>query len=766
MKRLKCIKDRPKNTLSTAPLGFVIATLLLACLISLSAYADNTWQGRWNTVWRSGGAQLQIEQDGNKVTGYYQPYDGYIRATIKGDQLTGKWSQANASGHFIFVMAPDKETFSGRFDNGEWWNGERIDVSRSVKPPSVNTTDPRETMRSFLTLANAINAGDLNLMDELLSTLDIDLDNIDQPYRDYTIRAMQLFYIIDQAHLRIWTIENEVDQQHYQLTLPLISGDTFDVQFINQNGVWKIALPDFTTLKLTLDAQLEKLGQPEINPLKHLDLATPRDTLRTFVEQFYAWDKGGKVDVLRTLDLSAVPINVREWETPIIAEYLMQSLNRITFIIWQEIPNDPNSDTPFVYFQHPRGNIVIAPKTDVDGHKIWQFTPDTIATIRELHDTLEPLPTVVGSQAINDTTVFFTIRHLIKQWSPWLTKRVWLLELWQFIAGISFIFLGGWLALLASSLITHSCQRIPILAQPTRRDANATFGHPCTLLITGSLWSYGFIILGIPDYLFTLIRTISASFIVVGGIWLALSVVNKIQRILLEKAHSTTTLLDDILITLVGSLSKLVLFISGAIAFAEIFNIPYETVIAGLGIGGLAFAIAAKDTIANFFGSAVILADRPFSPGDKIVIGEYTGRIEAVGLRSTKIRTENEAVVIIPNSLVSKDIICNRTRKQRSLVDLYLKIANNTAANDIATLSNDIQRLLEEEPLVDGKWLFVGAHGFHESGVRLRIRCYLNMTVEREFYRERHELTMKIMRLIENSHVKLECAPRPEIQPT
>jgi MscS family membrane protein len=351
---------------------------------------------------------------------------------------------------------------------------------------------------------------------------------------------------------------------------------------------------------------------------------------------------------------------------------------------------------------------------------------------------------------------YFTLRRVIHRAVPLLTFNIFMLELWQIIAGLLFIGVGIYFTLYCGRVITNTLQRFPFLQQPTDSDSNSKFGYPCMLIILGSLWSNGFVLLGIPDYLFTLVRTVSHSLIVAGGIWLALSAVNELQRILLSKAQSTDTVLDDILVTLVGSLMKLILFITGAIMFAEIYSIPYETMIAGLGIGGLAFAIAARDTIANFFGSAVILADRPFSPGDKISIGDHIGFIESVGLRSTKIRTEDESVVIIPNNMVSQDIISNQTRKQRSLVDLHLNLANNTSAAAIADASEAIATMLKQQDEVDGKWLFVGAAGFHRCGIILRVRCYLTLTIERDFLIARHRLTMNISELVEQHGIAMD----------
>jgi len=88
-----------------------------------------------------------------------------------------------------------------------------------------------------------------------------------------------------------------------------------------------------------------------------------------------------------------------------------------------------------------------------------------------------------------------------------------------------------------------------------------------------------------------------------------------------------------------------------------------------LGIGGLAFAIAAKDTIANFFGSAIIIADRPFKTGDKIKIGSDIGVITNVGIRSTKIRTIFDTILTVPNNKITSEMIDNYSEREAMRID-------------------------------------------------------------------------------------------------
>lgn len=86
---------------------------------------------------------------------------------------------------------------------------------------------------------------------------------------------------------------------------------------------------------------------------------------------------------------------------------------------------------------------------------------------------------------------------------------------------------------------------------------------------------------------------------------------------------------------------------------AQSQGLPVQSFLAGLGIGGLAFALAAQETLANFFGSLVVVMDQPFKVGDVVRIGANEGTVEDIGLRSTKIRTAARTVIVIPNKSVA-----------------------------------------------------------------------------------------------------------------
>jgi MscS family membrane protein len=117
---------------------------------------------------------------------------------------------------------------------------------------------------------------------------------------------------------------------------------------------------------------------------------------------------------------------------------------------------------------------------------------------------------------------------------------------------------------------------------------------------------------------------------------------------------------------LVGSLLKIAVVVLGFVLLAREIGLPFGGILAGLGVGGVAVAMAAKDTVANLFGAAALLADRPFRRGDLVRIADHEGHVHQIGLRSTQIRTASGTLISIPNSTMASASIENRGRREQA----------------------------------------------------------------------------------------------------
>lgn len=144
-----------------------------------------------------------------------------------------------------------------------------------------------------------------------------------------------------------------------------------------------------------------------------------------------------------------------------------------------------------------------------------------------------------------------------------------------------------------------------------------------------------------------------------------------------------------------------VFVVVGGLMTIQSLGYNVSTILQGLGIGGLAFALAAQDTIANLFGSIVVAIDQPFKIGETVKIGSHTGTVEDIGLRSTKIRLIDKSLVVMPNKLVSSEAVVNLSRFTQRRVEQVLGLTYDTTPEQLDELVEEIRNLILAEAEVD-----------------------------------------------------------------
>ena len=144
-----------------------------------------------------------------------------------------------------------------------------------------------------------------------------------------------------------------------------------------------------------------------------------------------------------------------------------------------------------------------------------------------------------------------------------------------------------------------------------------------------------------------------------------------------------------------------VFVVVGTLMIVQSLGYNVSTILQGLGIGGLAFALAAQDTIANLFGSLVVAIDQPFKIGETVKIGTHTGTVEDIGLRSTKIRLIDKSLVVMPNKLVSSEAIVNLSRSTQRRVEQVIGLTYDTTPDQLAVIVEDFRGILLADAEVD-----------------------------------------------------------------
>jgi MscS family membrane protein len=195
----------------------------------------------------------------------------------------------------------------------------------------------------------------------------------------------------------------------------------------------------------------------------------------------------------------------------------------------------------------------------------------------------------------------------------------------------------------------------------------------------------------------------------------------------------------------------------------ESLGFEVKTFLTGLGIGGLAFALAAQDTIANLFGSFVVVMDQPFYVGESIRILGHEGTVEEIGLRSTRLRTAQRTQIVIPNKTVAAEVITNFTRMPQRRVDAVLGVTYDTPPARIEPALQDIRALLRADPGVHPAQVVVSLADFGDASLRVQILYFTSDPDWESHMAVRERVNLAILRTLAARGVTL-TYPSPVIR--
>jgi len=193
------------------------------------------------------------------------------------------------------------------------------------------------------------------------------------------------------------------------------------------------------------------------------------------------------------------------------------------------------------------------------------------------------------------------------------------------------------------------------------------------------------------------------------------------------------------------------ILVLGFIAVLQEWGYNVSGFLASLGLVGMAFALAAKDTAGNLFGSLVIFTDKPFKIGDWIKTPQVEGTIENVGIRSTKVRTFAQALVSVPNGTLANSAILNWSKMGKRRVKTTLGLTYDTSGETLETIIKDIKNMLENHPEIHQETIHIYFSAFGESSLSIFCYYFTKSTNWAEFMRVREDTYLSIMKIVENN---------------
>lgn len=258
-------------------------------------------------------------------------------------------------------------------------------------------------------------------------------------------------------------------------------------------------------------------------------------------------------------------------------------------------------------------------------------------------------------------------------------------------------------------------------------------------------WAVFFIILKLlASHSLSLYLTIAISLSVIWGTYkisdvFAQSLINYTQ-------HKSDTLNTQI-ISIIHKISRTLILVLGALFIIQTMGHNVMSILAGLGLGGLAFALAAKDTCANLFGSINILIDQPFKIGDYIRVNQTEGTVEDVGLRSTRIRTFYDSQISIPNAEIANSIIDNNGRRKYRRIKTTLGVTYNTPVDKLDEFIQRIKEIIQKSESTRKDYFHVVFNEYGSSSLNILLYFFLNVDSYQTELIEKEKINFKILRL-------------------
>ena len=460
------------------------------------------------------------------------------------------------------------------------------------------------------------------------------------------------------------------------------------------------------------------------------------DTPRGAITRFLEAARTGHYDVAtQYLDFRQLPPRERERQGTRLARELGIVLDRALWIDPSQVSADPegkpNGGLPTLHYsfgtistRHGAVPIIFERERQPNGVAVWQFAPSTVAAIPDLWVEYGwgPLATVLP-------VVFFKIRFLN-------------VRLWQWI-GLVLLLPGAWIAgtLLAAALafVARRWEPSSKLFEFVRT--------PLRLGLAVAVFAAGMPFLALPLPATRFLVGAETALAIVAATWVALrafdALAERIERQLIRRhALATAT------VPLGRRVVKVLVAILALVAALQNFGFNVTGILTGLGLGGLAVALAAQKTVENLFGSVSLVADQPVRVGDVCRFGDTVGTVEDIGLRSTRVRTINRTLVTVPNAQFSTLALENLSRRDRIPVRATLRLPIGTAAGEVRRVLSALHQMIVAQPKIDVGSACAHFVGLGTDGLELEIFALVVTSSWDEFVSIREQIFLGAMDVI------------------
>jgi MscS family membrane protein len=375
--------------------------------------------------------------------------------------------------------------------------------------------------------------------------------------------------------------------------------------------------------------------------------------------------------------------------------------------------------------------------TDPSVGRIWLISSDTLTKVPELYDQIEA-------------------RQVESKLPPWMVKHQLAgMPVWQWLALLLLVPVAAgaaWLllVLLAIPLRWWARKRGQVEVQQWRTVSGPAWLFAGTL-VHWILSSF----LGMPLLQLHHYHQVAAVAVIIGTMWILWRLIRwslrRVRNRALARGHSGT----GSLMLLGERIIKAIVVVVALFLILSVFGFNMSTALAGVGIGTLAVGFGAQKTIENLFGGVSVLGDEVIRVGDVCKFGDRTGTVEDIGLRSTRVRTEERTLLAIPNGTVATINVENLSRRDKMLFKAVLGLHLDTSLDHLRGVLSEIRRVLGAHPKIETGTIRVRLVELASTSINVELVCYVLTQDFNEFAAVREDLLMHIMNLVEDSGARL-----------
>ncbi len=516
-------------------------------------------------------------------------------------------------------------------------------------------------------------------------------------------------------------------------------------------------------------------GQDPTHPLKPVDLSSPRATLKTFLD---AGDAVGaylardylpspsrtKFDhlfslagpVVKCLDLTEVAPAARRKTGFAAAAGLYETLNRIQLPPSDQIPDAAQlsglSGSNPERWAIPDTEIVIERVKSGPRSGDFLFSAGTVARSEEFYQRVRGLAYTrpVPLEHFREITIggggWMIPIAWIKALPPWLRAPIAEQAAWKWI--ILFLILGCCALLLrpVSRLSRRGSSEHPVL------HALARLALPLFFLVaTPAVTYFALAQINFIGEVASIIQIAATAIMFLAGAWIVWRIAPVLAEAIIATPKINTESIDAYLIRICMRLLGIVVAAGLLAVGASQLGLPVYGILAGLGVGGLAIALAAQPTVENLIGGLSLFADKPIRVGDVCRYGTEEGTVEAIGIRSTRLRGGDRTLTTMPNGVLSKMPLVNLSQRDRMLIKSIIGVRYETSPEQLRYLLVKIREALQRHPKIDPELVRVRFVGFGASSLDIELFAYVKTTKGPEFLSVREELFLQVMDIVNES---------------